>query len=104
MRHLFMRNDQKSQKSTTSFHSSGQGRLDGSFCDYSKEDQLRFFNKLQSLGVCNIEMESAAVLAMAHKVGVKGESHRPCYKIKTWPTGLRPILPKKEKMGEHLSK
>ncbi|RUS70616.1 hypothetical protein EGW08_021620 [Elysia chlorotica] len=49
----------------------GQGRLDGSFCDYSKEDQLRFFNKLQSLGVCNIEMESAAVLAMAHKVGVK---------------------------------
>ncbi|GFN86362.1 uridine phosphorylase [Plakobranchus ocellatus] len=48
-----------------------QGRLDGSFCDYSKEDQICFLNKLQSSGVCNIEMESAAVLALAHKVQIR---------------------------------
>ncbi|CAG5117990.1 unnamed protein product [Candidula unifasciata] len=49
----------------------GQGRLDGSFCDYSKADQDAFLRKLYDLEVRNIEMESAAVLAMAHKVGIR---------------------------------
>lgn len=49
----------------------GQGRLDGSFCDYGKQEQLQFFDELRNRGVCNIEMESAAVLAMANKVNVK---------------------------------
>ncbi|CAL1536191.1 unnamed protein product [Lymnaea stagnalis] len=49
----------------------GQGRIDGSFCDYSKEDQRRFLQKLQELGVVNIEMESAGVLGMAGKVGIR---------------------------------
>ncbi|BFZ06317.1 hypothetical protein BsWGS_09356 [Bradybaena similaris] len=49
----------------------GQGRLDGAFCDYSKADQDTFLRELYDLGVRNMEMESAAVLAMTHKVGIR---------------------------------
>lgn len=49
----------------------GQGRLDGAICGYTATDQKEFFRKLHSLGVRNIEMESAGLLAFAHKVGIK---------------------------------
>ncbi|XP_059150240.1 uridine phosphorylase 1-like isoform X2 [Physella acuta] len=49
----------------------GQGRLDGSFCDYTKEDQMRFLTLLYDSGVRNMDMESAGILAMGRKVGIK---------------------------------
>ncbi|KAH9490412.1 Uridine phosphorylase 1 [Bulinus truncatus] len=48
-----------------------QGRLDGSFCDYDEKDKQEFMNKLQKHGVVNIEMESAGVLGLANKVGIR---------------------------------
>ncbi|KAK6970718.1 uridine phosphorylase 1 [Biomphalaria glabrata] len=48
-----------------------QGRLDGSFCDFDEKGKEEFMNKLQKLGVVNIEMESAGVLGLANRVGVK---------------------------------
>jgi len=49
----------------------GQGRLDGAFCGYTSTEQKEFFQHLHSLGVRNIEMESAGLLAFAHRVGIK---------------------------------
>ncbi|CAL1536192.1 unnamed protein product [Lymnaea stagnalis] len=49
----------------------GQGRFDGSFCDYTQEERAAFLSKLRQMGVVNLEMESAGVLGMARKVGIK---------------------------------
>uniref|UniRef100_A0A0B7B6Z0 Nucleoside phosphorylase domain-containing protein n=2 Tax=Arion vulgaris TaxID=1028688 RepID=A0A0B7B6Z0_9EUPU len=54
----------------------GQGRMDGSFCDYEKADKDDFLKQLYDIGVRNMEMESAGVLAMALRVGIKGKSAR----------------------------
>lgn len=49
----------------------GQGRLDGAICGYDEVEQKAFFTKLRDLGVKNIEMESAGLLAFSHKCGIK---------------------------------
>uniref|UniRef100_A0A023FWQ7 Putative uridine phosphorylase n=1 Tax=Amblyomma parvum TaxID=251391 RepID=A0A023FWQ7_AMBPA len=50
----------------------GQGRLDGSFCDYTEQEKLQFLEKLHSIGVVNIEMEATLFAAMCHHAGIKG--------------------------------
>uniref|UniRef100_A0A0B7B5N8 Nucleoside phosphorylase domain-containing protein n=1 Tax=Arion vulgaris TaxID=1028688 RepID=A0A0B7B5N8_9EUPU len=45
--------------------------MDGSFCDYEKADKDDFLKQLYDIGVRNMEMESAGVLAMALRVGIK---------------------------------
>jgi len=51
--------------------STGQGRLDGAFCDYTLEDKLSFLNKVHEAGVYNIEMESVCFAAMCNRAGVQ---------------------------------
>lgn len=48
----------------------GQGRLDGAFCDYTLEDKLSFLNKVHKAGVRNIEMESVCFAAMCKRAGI----------------------------------
>ena len=48
----------------------GQGRLDGSICEYTAEDKMRFLNKVYDLGVRNIEMESCYLGAFGKRVGL----------------------------------
>jgi uridine phosphorylase len=49
----------------------GQGRLDGAFCDYTLDDKLSFLNKIHEAGIYNIEMESVCFAAMCNRAGVK---------------------------------
>lgn len=49
----------------------GQGRLDGAFCTYSKEDKTEFLKKAHSSGVRNIEMESLVFTAFCNRAGIK---------------------------------
>ncbi|XKL59527.1 hypothetical protein PGB90_000543 [Kerria lacca] len=49
----------------------GQGRLDGAFCHFSEEDKYKYLNMAKEKGVTNIEMESLALAAITHHVGIK---------------------------------
>lgn len=49
----------------------GQGRLDGAFCDYSKDEKIDFLRNLQKNGVKNIEMEALALSALTHQAGIR---------------------------------
>ncbi len=49
----------------------GQGRLDGAFCHYSKEEKLEFLKKAFDAGVRNIEMESLVVASLCRRAGIK---------------------------------
>lgn len=49
----------------------GQGRLDGAFCDFTKEEQMEYMEKLQHDGVVNIEMESTVFAALTTHAGIK---------------------------------
>ena len=53
-------------------HPQGQARLDGAFCDYTKEDKFEFLEKAHKAGVCNIEMESLCFASMCHHANIKG--------------------------------
>ena len=50
---------------------SGQGRLDGAFCEYTSKDKDNYMIRLKDAGVTNIEMESTAFVALTHKAGFK---------------------------------
>lgn len=50
---------------------SGQGRLDGAFCEYTLQDKLNFLEKIHKAGVYNIEMESVCFAAMCNRAGIK---------------------------------
>lgn len=54
------------------FHFSGQGRLDGAFCEYTEKDKLEFLNKIHAANVVNMEMESLCFAALCHHAGIKG--------------------------------
>ncbi|PVD37196.1 hypothetical protein C0Q70_04191 [Pomacea canaliculata] len=49
----------------------GQARLDGALCSFTVQDKVTFLLRLRELGVRNIEMESAGVLALCHAVGIR---------------------------------
>ncbi|KRY39507.1 Uridine phosphorylase 1 [Trichinella spiralis] len=49
----------------------GQARLDGAFCDYSKEEKLQFLQKAHLKGVKNIEMESSCFSAFCTRANVR---------------------------------
>lgn len=49
----------------------GQARLDGAFCDFTKEDKMAFLKRIHDRGIQNIEMESLCFAAMAHRAAVK---------------------------------
>lgn len=48
----------------------GQMRLDGYFCEYSREEKLAFMHRLNSLGVKNIEMESTGFAAFTYRAKI----------------------------------
>lgn len=48
-----------------------QGRLDGAFCDYTREEKLQFLKHLNANGVLNIEMEICPFAALTHRAGIK---------------------------------
>lgn len=50
----------------------GQGRLDGAFCSYGETERFEFLEKLHSLGVRNIEMESHTFSAFCTRANIKG--------------------------------
>ncbi|MFH4982303.1 hypothetical protein AB6A40_009012 [Gnathostoma spinigerum] len=50
----------------------GEARLDGAYCDYTEQEKFSFLQKLQSLGVRNIEMESTCFASMWNRAGVRG--------------------------------
>ena len=50
---------------------SGQARLDGAFCHYTKTDKLEYLNWLNDNGVSNIEMESTCFAALTKLAGIK---------------------------------
>ena len=50
---------------------SGQGRLDGAFCDFSENDKMEFLERCRDIGVVNIEMESTIFGALTHHAGIK---------------------------------
>lgn len=50
---------------------SGQGRLDGAFCDYGESEKIDYLNDLRSKGVKNIEMEVLPFAALTHHAGIK---------------------------------
>lgn len=50
---------------------SGQGRLDGAFCDFTESDKMEYLNKLNAFGVVNIEMESTIFAALTHHAGIR---------------------------------
>ena len=54
------------------FSISGQGRLDGAFCDYTEEDKIDYLRRAYNLGCRNIEMESCAFASLCHRAGVRG--------------------------------
>ncbi|PVD35730.1 hypothetical protein C0Q70_02693 [Pomacea canaliculata] len=49
----------------------GQARLDGFFCDYSKEDKMAFLRRVHNRGIKNIEMESLCFAAYCYRAGIK---------------------------------
>lgn len=49
----------------------GQGRLDGSICEFTEEKKLSYLQKVHKAGVVNIEMECTALAALSHKAGIK---------------------------------
>ena len=49
----------------------GQGRLDGAICDYEEKDKMEFVNKLNDIGVRNIEMEAAMFAAFTNHLDIK---------------------------------
>uniref|UniRef100_A0A0M3HX53 PNP_UDP_1 domain-containing protein n=1 Tax=Ascaris lumbricoides TaxID=6252 RepID=A0A0M3HX53_ASCLU len=49
----------------------GQARLDGAFCEYTKEDKFDFLDRLYKNGVRNIEMEATCFAAMLHRAGIR---------------------------------
>jgi len=58
---------------TTLSSVTGQGRLDGAFCDFTEDDKMSYLRRIHSRGVLNIEMESLCFAAMAHRAAVKSE-------------------------------
>lgn len=50
---------------------SGQGRLDGAFCDFSEQDKMDYLEKLKDFGVVNIEMEATIFAALTLHAGIK---------------------------------
>lgn len=50
---------------------SGQGRLDGAFCDFTESDKMQYLNRIHKAGVVNIEMESLSFAALTHHAGIK---------------------------------
>lgn len=50
---------------------SGQGRLDGAFCDFTERDKMDYLNNIHKAGVKNIEMESLSFAALTHHAGIK---------------------------------
>ena len=44
----------------------GQGRIDGAACDYTESNKFEFLEKLQSIGVKNIEMEGSVVAGICN--------------------------------------
>lgn len=50
---------------------SGQGRLDGAFCDYTEQEKMEYMESIHKQGVVNIEMESLAFAALTHHAGIK---------------------------------
>lgn len=48
-----------------------QGRLDGAFCYYGEREKTEFLEKLQQLGVKNIEMEASLFAALCGHAGVR---------------------------------
>jgi uridine phosphorylase len=56
--------------STNCFYE-GQGRLDGAICAYGKEDRAAFIERLQKMGVTNIEMEGVQFHSFCARVNIK---------------------------------
>ena len=52
--------------------STGQGRLDGAFCDYTEQEKLDFLKKIHAEGIINMEMESLMFAALSHHAGIRG--------------------------------
>ncbi|XP_026753462.1 uridine phosphorylase 1-like [Galleria mellonella] len=50
----------------------GQARLDGPFCNHTKEEKMTFLKELASRGVKNIEMEATAFAALMTEAGIRG--------------------------------
>ncbi|XP_041372109.1 uridine phosphorylase 2-like [Gigantopelta aegis] len=50
----------------------GQARLDGAFCDYTKEDKMMFLRRIHEKGVRNIEMESLCFASYCHRANIRG--------------------------------
>lgn len=50
---------------------SGQGRLDGAFCDYTENDKMEYLTKLHDFGVVNIEMECTIFAALTYQAGIR---------------------------------
>ena len=50
---------------------SGQGRLDGAFCEFSESDKMAYLENLRENGVVNIEMESTIFAALTYHAGIK---------------------------------
>lgn len=50
---------------------SGQGRLDGAFCDFTESDKMEYLNNLHDFGVINIEMECTIFAALTHHAGIR---------------------------------
>lgn len=50
---------------------SGQGRLDGAFCDFTESDKMDYLTKLNAFGVVNIEMEATIFGALTHHAGIR---------------------------------
>lgn len=45
--------------------------MDGAFCHFTEEDKFHFLKLAKDKGVTNIEMESLAMAAITHHVGIK---------------------------------
>ena len=50
---------------------SGQGRLDGAFCDFTEKEKMDYLKRIHKEGVKNIEMESLSFAALTHHAGIK---------------------------------
>jgi len=50
---------------------SGQGRLDGAFCDFTEREKMDYLNGIHKEGVKNIEMESLSFAALTHHAGIR---------------------------------
>lgn len=48
-----------------------QGRLDGAFCEFTKQDKIDYLHKINDFGVVNIEMECTIFAALTHYAGIK---------------------------------